>query len=106
MRDAVALRRVYLASRMSISQNLQLRPQVDALLRAPATVLHAPWRVGVSRCPFRRQAQEASVRRVGAPRREHRREQQRMQRRGPCAAVMFVLEERLSDVPVHVQVGR
>ena len=43
MRDAVALRRVYLASRMSISQNLQLRPEVDALLGVPATVLHASW---------------------------------------------------------------
>jgi len=41
MRDAVALRRVYLASRMSNSQNLQLPPEVDAFLGVPATVLHA-----------------------------------------------------------------
>jgi len=27
----------------------------------------------------------------------------RMRRRGPCAVALFVLEERLSGIPVHVQ---
>ena len=35
-----------------------------------------------------------------------RQHERRMQRRGPCAAVLIVLEERLSGIPVHVQVCR